>query len=92
MTDLLTPVANILIQQKLDTEDDLVAAPCFNYYPLNVDDGPDKGTPKTQKDPRGLHRSLQDLANAASRISPTDALRESFRAMQVYIKNKIPPE
>jgi hypothetical protein len=94
MTNLLSPIANILLDQKLDTgdpEDDLVAAPCFNYFRFNTD-GPDKDKPGAPKTPKELHESLYRLAYYASRDSPTEDVKKSLKEIQVYITNKIPPE
>ena len=87
MTNVLTPLAGILVHQRLDYGK--FAAPCFNYYPLD-----DNGKPKAPLNPVELHSQLvsrvSDAYDAAP-LLPAD-VKKSLRQMAVYIRDKIPPE
>ncbi|KIM80115.1 hypothetical protein PILCRDRAFT_822630 [Piloderma croceum F 1598] len=87
MTNVLTPVANILVRQRLDNDKNRVAAPCFNYYPLK-----DDGKPENPLSPRELYTRLCQLVANAILASPTDDMKESLSQMRDYIRDKIRPE
>ncbi|KAF9504781.1 hypothetical protein BS47DRAFT_1490060 [Hydnum rufescens UP504] len=87
MTHVLTPIANILVQQPLtNPTNGLVAAPCFNYFPLN-----DNGTPRDPLAPAELHRVLVAAVSSARDASPSDQVRASLEHMRKYIDTKIKP-
>ena len=63
MTEVLTPLANILVAQNL--KDDNVAAPCFNYYPLDA-----QGELLAPLGPKALHSALLKLVSDAHGFAP----------------------
>jgi len=87
MTHILTPIASILVRQKLtDPDDGLFAAPCFNYYPLK-----DDGTPEPPLQPETLHTALLRKVDEARRaITTLNDVEKLLGDMHDYIKKKIP--
>lgn len=62
MTGVMTPLARVLIQEG-NIVDEKVAAPCFNFYPLEAEDVPDtvKPTGPGPLDASQLHTALEKL-------------------------------
>jgi len=68
MSNVLTPLAEILVQQKLG--DHNVAAPCFNYYALTTAaDGGLVPSPRPLR-PKLLHRELKLRMREVIRAAP----------------------
>jgi hypothetical protein len=87
MTHVLTPIANILVQQKLSGGGSgAVAAPCFNYFPLKAN-----GEPEDPLEPVKLHKALVDAVSSARDVSPDNEVRVSLTHKWDYIKTKIRP-
>jgi hypothetical protein len=84
MTNVLTPLAVMLIHQELG-QDDLVAAPCFNYYPIK-----DDGKPGDPLEPKKLHVKLVQLLAIAALATTNSDERASLEQIIPYVKTKIP--
>jgi hypothetical protein len=67
MKYVLTPLAKILLVQRLNTNPDFAAAPCFNYYPLD-----DNGDPLPPLKSEKLHSDIVKLVGDARGIAPDE--------------------
>jgi hypothetical protein len=84
MSSVLTPLAEILVLQRLTSDTDF-AAPCFNYFPL------EDGKPLTPLEPDDLHAALVDLVKGAESIAPDDNTKALLNALANNIeKNMVP--
>jgi hypothetical protein len=82
MTHILTPIADILVQQPLtNPSDGRVAAPCFNYAPRGG----------SASKPESLYYMLKFLANKAAQASPDKDMKALFDQMKDYMEQKLAP-
>ena len=92
MSNVLTPLAELLVQQKLGGDN--VAAPCFNYYALiTAADGSLVPSPRPLK-PKYLYRELKLRVREAICAAP-DAIPEHQRlrlkTIEHYIGDNLRP-
>ena len=92
MSNVLTPLAEILVQQKLGGDN--VAAPCFNYYALTTAaDGSLVPSPRPLR-PKYLYRELKLRVREAIRAAP-DAIpehqRHRLKTIEHYIGDNLRP-
>lgn len=92
MSNLLTPLAEILVQQKLGGEN--VAAPCFNYYALTTAaDGSLVPSPRPLR-PKYLYRELRLRVREAICAVPEDALEQQrvrLKTIEHYVGENLRP-
>lgn len=82
MTKVLTPLSSLMIGQYWGEG---VAAPCFNYYPMNADGV----TPEKPLDPKTLHaRLVEEVSNALGSLGSN---KEVLSQMKTFIEKDIPP-
>lgn len=87
MSNVLTPLAEIFVQQKWK---DGFAAPCFNYYPMIKVDGDLVPSP-VPLEPGDLHKQINDRMEDAVNAATDDKEKFQLEKIKRYIYENIEP-
>jgi len=93
MSNVLTPLAEILVQQ--DWNGNGVAAPCFNYYAMTgTVDATDLTSSPAPLAPKELHKQLSNRMKAAANAATMAAAvhqKSTLERIGLYIDENIKP-
>ena len=89
MSNVLTPLAEILVQQ--GRNGDGVAAPCFNYYPMTSKADGEDLIPCPVLAPKELHKQLSNKIKAALYAATAVQEKSTLERIRLYIDENIKP-
>ncbi len=87
MSNVLTPLAEILVQQPLK---DRVAAPCFNYYAMTTGENSLIPSPVPLA-PSVLHTELTNRITEAATAATVNEQKFTLQKMASYVSKNLKP-
>ena len=93
MSNVLTPLAEILVKQDRKGDNHGVAAPCFNYYAMTgVVGAPKLTSSPVPLAPKDLYAQLKNRMKDAENAVAEQNLKLTLEGIYCYIDENIKPE